>query len=58
MLNLLAFCLWLDARLDHSHNLDNGLMQEPSFASLAADALSENEVGNDIGDERSETSVL
>ena len=58
MFNLFSSCLWLDVRLDHVHNFDDSLMQEPTLASFGADALSENEVGNNIRDKRSETSIL
>lgn len=58
MLNLIAFCLWLDAGLDHFHDFDACLVQEPSFACFAADALSKDEVGDNIGNECPEASVL
>jgi hypothetical protein len=58
MLDLLTLCFWLDAGLDHFHDFDAGLVQEPSFANLAADALSKNYVGNDVGDECPEARVL
>lgn len=55
---LLLSCFWPDLRPDYLDNFDDSLMQEPSLASLPADALSENEIGNHISDKRPETGVL
>lgn len=57
MLNILSSCLGVDPEFDHVHNLDDGLVQEPAFTSLAADALSKDKVGNNVRDKCSETSV-
>jgi hypothetical protein len=58
MLNLLALSFWLNAGLDHLHYLDACFVQEPSFACFGADVLSKDEVGDDVGDESAERSIL